>query len=346
MILLPAPVYSAGAMPTIMPAQIEAQKQLKQPPAPMALPKGAAPQMLPPRSSLPPIEPAADAAPLTPAGVMPADAVSEVSPPQQPKPAHVYNRKNFIPLSKARMAGNIRPSSKYLVKDDQTIRQERVKPKKELPEIEPAQKAAPLTPKGTGDSAKPAEGVKTPATSQAILSIFPEGGEAGNVDETLSQADDTALIAIPSDAQKPDAVKPRAFIRTRHGWPLDQRIGQVIKKQPESVRIHAPSGSQVMASATGQVVSVEDAGAAGWTITLRHKDDSISRYAHLARAAVDRGETVKRRQMLGSLGRTGDGQDPFLEYQLKKHDKAVPPLDVLYLPSRIKKAINATLQQE
>lgn len=93
----------------------------------------------------------------------------------------------------------------------------------------------------------------------------------------MPPADDTVTVVAPAGTPHEktiDASEPKHTMKVRHGWPLDQRIGQVIKTHPTSVEIFAPSGTQVLASATGQVMEIKDIGnpAGSWfscTVTVQ-----------------------------------------------------------------------------
>ena len=237
-------------------------------------------------------------------GVAPALANPKPLQPKQKSLPVRQPKQKFYSLDGARQSGGIKPSTEYLLRSDFS------KDKKIKTEKAPAEKIS-------GDKVTS----PTPAKKHAeVLSIF--------TDEEIPEgvAPDSIVVA---DKKAP------SHYRTRHGWPISHRIGQVIEADTDGMKII--TSADVLASASGRVELIEDKGSEGWAVTLVHKDGSQSIYAHLAKLVVEVGDSVKRRQVIGSLGSTGDGEEKYLHYSLKKDGAFLNPLEALYIPSRIKK---------
>lgn len=78
-----------------------------------------------------------------------------------------------------------------------------------------------------------------------------------------------------------------------------------------------PMGTPVFASEDAEVMRNSDVGDTyGINVVLKHKKGSWwTRYAHLSRATVSVGQSVKRGQLIGNVGSTGMSTGPHLHYE-------------------------------
>ena len=64
----------------------------------------------------------------------------------------------------------------------------------------------------------------------------------------------------------------------------------------------------------------------GREVEINHGFGYASRYGHLSKILVKKGEQVKRGQLIGELGSSGRSTGPHLHYEVRYHDKALNPL--------------------
>ena len=76
----------------------------------------------------------------------------------------------------------------------------------------------------------------------------------------------------------------------------------------------APTGTPVLAAAAGVVTKAGNGGGYGNVIYLQHGRLS-TRYAHLSKILVRRGQTVKQGQVIGKVGSTGMSTGPHLHFE-------------------------------
>ncbi len=90
----------------------------------------------------------------------------------------------------------------------------------------------------------------------------------------------------------------------------------------------APTGTPVIAVATGTVVSAGRSGGSGNMIRLRHTNGYETYYLHLSAFAggVRRGARVAQGQVIGRVGSTGLSTGPHLDYRMRKDGVFVNPL--------------------
>lgn len=104
-----------------------------------------------------------------------------------------------------------------------------------------------------------------------------------------------------------------------------------IKKIPlphYGVDFAAPTGTPVVASADGVVVTAGWAGGNGRLVKIRHDDIYQSAYAHLSRIAphIVVGARVRKGQVIGNVGSTGLATGPHLHYAMYRFGKYIDPL--------------------
>ena len=111
-------------------------------------------------------------------------------------------------------------------------------------------------------------------------------------------------------------------------WPL---IGKLQKAADgRGVDIVAPEGEAVHAAGDGEVIYASDEIASyGKMIVIRHADDYVTTYAHLQDMAVTKGVQVKRGQIIGKSGKTGDVKQPELHFELRKGETSLAPVGYL-----------------
>ena len=91
-------------------------------------------------------------------------------------------------------------------------------------------------------------------------------------------------------------------------------------KWHNGVDFGVPIGTSVLASEEGTVVAIgnQDSycnkGAYGKFIVIRHANNLTTLYAHLSRQVVQKGDVVKRGQLIGYSGRTGYATGPHLHF--------------------------------
>lgn len=122
-------------------------------------------------------------------------------------------------------------------------------------------------------------------------------------------------------------------------WPVDGRIvyqfgrdtlpsGGVIRWN--GIGIAAPVGTPVRAVEAGIVRLVGQFGTYGLTIVLEHGNGYYSIYADLAAAGVKLGDTVKKNQVLGTVGGNNSDYGPHLHFEIRGENQiALDPTDWL-----------------
>ncbi len=97
------------------------------------------------------------------------------------------------------------------------------------------------------------------------------------------------------------------------------------------VDFRARSGTPIVAVTDGQVTGAGRMGGCGQAVRLRHGGGTDTRYCHMSRIAVSRGQSVKRGQVIGYVGSTGLSTGPHLHYEMYRGGRAIDPASVRFV---------------
>ena len=146
------------------------------------------------------------------------------------------------------------------------------------------------------------------------------GGVCHAADSTLP-----AISGVSAIRGVPFRFEPRVTSRFSH-----RRLHPVlgVHRPHLGVDYGAPTGTPVIAVATGTVVSASKSGGSGNMVRLRHTNGYETYYLHLSAFAkgVRPGARVVQGQVVGRVGSTGLATGPHLDYRMRKNGSFVNPL--------------------
>lgn len=102
----------------------------------------------------------------------------------------------------------------------------------------------------------------------------------------------------------------------------------------QGLDISTDRGQPVYATADGIVESAAYTGEYGNLVVLKHAFGLATRYGHLNRFAVKRGQTVKRGDVIGHVGATGRATGAHLHYEILANGNLINPLQLLTRPAK------------
>lgn len=88
----------------------------------------------------------------------------------------------------------------------------------------------------------------------------------------------------------------------------------------------APKGTPIYATGNGRVVESGSERGYGNQVVINHGYGYKTRYAHMQKINVRRGQKVKRGDVIGYVGSTGSSTGPHLHYEVEKGKKKVNPV--------------------
>jgi hypothetical protein len=104
------------------------------------------------------------------------------------------------------------------------------------------------------------------------------------------------------------------FLSSRFGRRMDPFNGQVV--QHPGLDYRARTGNPVVSTADGIVARTGRNGGFGLMIEVEHGNGFKTRYAHLSKILVNRGQKVKRGEIIGLVGNTGHSTGSHLHYEV------------------------------
>ena len=109
---------------------------------------------------------------------------------------------------------------------------------------------------------------------------------------------------------------PLDIFRISSGFNLRRKhpIHKMIKAH-RGVDYAAPRGTPVFSAGDGKVTATGYSKANGNYIFVQHGQTYVTKYLHLNKKKVRRGQTVKQRQVIGTVGSTGYATGPHLHYE-------------------------------
>ncbi len=99
----------------------------------------------------------------------------------------------------------------------------------------------------------------------------------------------------------------------------------------QGVDFGAPSGSPIMAAASGTIAFAGPHGGHGNYVLVKHTRDLNTGYAHMSRFAVKPGQHVAQGQVIGYVGSTGLSTGPHLHYEVWLRGQPVNPVQLKFI---------------
>ena len=100
--------------------------------------------------------------------------------------------------------------------------------------------------------------------------------------------------------------------------------------QNDGINVAVPEGTPIKAAEEGVVAYAgSELKGYGNLVLVRHANGFVTAYAHASELAVKKGETVKRGQVIGKAGATGNVNSPQLHFEVRKGATPVDPTQYL-----------------
>ena len=147
-------------------------------------------------------------------------------------------------------------------------------------------------------------------------------------DELIVKVKNKEQMAVCRPAIQPISNKELKHAASGYGMRLHP-IWKVYKFH-EGLDFAAPTGSDIYATGDGKVIKAEYSGGYGKMVLIDHGFGYKTLYAHMNSIGVIVGSEIKRGQVIGTVGNTGDSTGPHLHYEVHKNGRHVNPIDYFY----------------
>lgn len=141
------------------------------------------------------------------------------------------------------------------------------------------------------------------------------------LDTALGRLEDLRATATELPFSSPADGQP---ITSRFGNRVDPFLGRLAMHS--GIDFRASTSTSVAATGAGKVVAAGPAGGYGNMVEIDHGQGLSTRYGHLSRIMVNRGDTVQAGDVIGKAGNTGRSTGVHVHYEVRRHGKAVDPM--------------------
>ena len=102
-------------------------------------------------------------------------------------------------------------------------------------------------------------------------------------------------------------------------------ISQQFKAEHPALDFAAEEGTEVLASAAGEILSVYDDEYFGRVVLIDHLNEYATMYAHLATSIYESKTFVNKGEPIGLVGNTGNSSAPHLHFEVLKNGENIDP---------------------
>ncbi len=157
------------------------------------------------------------------------------------------------------------------------------------------------------------------------------GAVIERLDSALAHYSDARRAAVSVPLANP---LPGRAISSNFGVRKDPLVGR--RAMHSGLDFSAPRGAPILAAADGLVVKAGRHGGYGKMVEIRHADGFVTRYAHMNRINVTKGQSVERGAIVGKVGSTGRSTGPHLHYEVRRQGDALNPMRFLKAGETVK----------
>lgn len=183
-------------------------------------------------------------------------------------------------------------------------------------------------PEGIEDAAKPLE------TATKDFDVKSPLGTPESVEEGVGAPEPDTGKPVKASANDVDS-KPVPTSSGQMIWPVKGRVVKEFttradKRGNDGINIAAPLGTDVVAADNGVVArSGNQLRGFGNFVLIKHNGGIMSVYTHLGDVAVKDGDTIQRGQKIGTVGKTGQVQEPQIHFEVRRNKTPIDPKTLL-----------------
>ena len=118
-----------------------------------------------------------------------------------------------------------------------------------------------------------------------------------------------------------------AYNSSSYGWRMDPILGK--RAFHQGIDFSAAHGEPIYATAGGIVEKAGRHGAYGNLVCINHGGGLKTRYAHISKILVKKGDIVKKEDLIAYVGNTGRSTGPHLHYEIRLKNRSLDPKQYL-----------------
>jgi len=152
----------------------------------------------------------------------------------------------------------------------------------------------------------------------------PEEKDFTNIEMMTDYYEDALKELDKKLSSIPLGIPHRGSISSKFGYrsnPFTRRG----REMHSGIDLKGNTGDAVKSTASGRVIFAGYDGQYGKVVKIKHSNGYETRYAHLSRTLVKKGEKIEAGNTIGLLGSTGRSTGPHLHYEILKNNKKINP---------------------
>ncbi len=151
----------------------------------------------------------------------------------------------------------------------------------------------------------------------------------------VASASNTSIqtVSVNTNAQSGAALpEPEAMSSSQFRWPVRGRIISPFGPKSngannDGINISVPEGTSIKAAENGVVAYAgNELEGFGNLILIRHQNGFVTAYAHSSSILVQRGDQIRRGQVIARAGQTGSVDTPQLHFELRQASRPIDPI--------------------
>jgi murein DD-endopeptidase MepM/ murein hydrolase activator NlpD len=138
-------------------------------------------------------------------------------------------------------------------------------------------------------------------------------------------------IALPAINPQGGLASPSPLLAIHLTSGFGMRVHPILggMRMHSGVDLAAPAGSPIFATYSGKVTSAGWAGGYGLSAAVESDSGVQTRFGHMSRVIVSRGQSVRKGDLIGYVGSSGLSTGPHLHYEVRLKGQAVDPVPLL-----------------
>lgn len=155
--------------------------------------------------------------------------------------------------------------------------------------------------------------------------------QSKSYDEVVRMADNNEMQLASIPAIIPINSKDLRRVSSYYGYRIHPFYK--IRKMHEGMDFSAPTGADIYATGGGVIAKVKTSRSRrgyGNYIDVDHGFGYLTRYAHLSKILVRKGQKVTRGEVIGLCGNSGMSRGSHLHYEVRKNGKSVNPINYYF----------------
>jgi murein DD-endopeptidase MepM/ murein hydrolase activator NlpD len=176
---------------------------------------------------------------------------------------------------------------------------------------------------------------------QKVAAVRPEPAPGVKQQGKVQQVEPPANARVLTPAADPVPETPTGATGNQNTaapsfrWPVRGRIitgfgPKTSGGQNDGINVAVPEGTPIKAAEDGVVAYAgNELKGYGNLVLVRHSNGFVTAYAHASELNVKKGETIKRGQVIGKAGATGNVSSPQLHFEVRKGATPVDPTQYL-----------------